>query len=115
MDKNALFPRRQPARISRRCMAVARGCYLVLASPVSSAAPITGPAPSRDYAAAEVAMHPSEANDTHELYLMCPDVHAFIDEVEAKGAVCSESREERWGSITNLTLPGRSPRKPQQT
>jgi hypothetical protein len=55
---------------------------------------------------AEVAVHPSEENDVHELYLMCDDVHAFIGEMQAKGVACSEVHQERWGSITRVTLPG---------
>jgi hypothetical protein len=55
---------------------------------------------------AEVAVHPSDENGAHELYLMCDDVHAFIAEMTAKNVGCSAVREERWGSITKVTLPG---------
>jgi hypothetical protein len=55
---------------------------------------------------AEVAVHPSENNGKHELYLMCDDVNALITEMKAKNVACSDVHEERWGSITNLTLPG---------
>ena len=55
---------------------------------------------------AEVAVHPSGDNDVHELYLMCGDVHALVAEMTAKGIACSAIHEERWGSITRLTLPG---------
>src|SRR5258705_4741861 len=55
---------------------------------------------------AEVAVHPSDENDVHELYLMCDDVHATMAEMKAKNVACSPVREERWGSITSLTLPG---------
>ncbi len=55
---------------------------------------------------AEVAVHPSDQNNVHKLYLMCDDVHALIAEMTAKGVACTEVHEERWGSITNLTLPG---------
>ena len=55
---------------------------------------------------AEVAVHPSDTNGKHELYLMCDDVHALIEEMKAKNVACSEVHEERWGSITNVTLPG---------
>ena len=40
---------------------------------------------------AEVAMHPSDENDVHELYLMCDDVHALIAEMKAKNVACSPS------------------------
>lgn len=55
---------------------------------------------------AEVAVHPSETGGKHELYLMCDDVNALIAEMKAKGVACSAVNEERWGSITNVTLPG---------
>jgi hypothetical protein len=55
---------------------------------------------------AEVATHPSDANDTHELYLMCDDVHSFIGTMRAKNVECSAVDEQRWGSITRVTLPG---------
>jgi hypothetical protein len=55
---------------------------------------------------AEVAVHPAEKNDRHELYLMCDDVQAFVREMAAQGVACSAVHEERWGSITQLTLPG---------
>jgi hypothetical protein len=55
---------------------------------------------------AEVAVHPSDENGRHELYLMCDDVHAFIREMSAQKVDCSPVHEERWGSLTHLTLPG---------
>ena len=55
---------------------------------------------------AEVAVHPSEENDVHELFLMCDDVQALIAELRKKNVECSEVDEQRWGSITRLTLPG---------
>jgi hypothetical protein len=54
----------------------------------------------------EVAVHPSDANDVHELYLMCDDVHALIQTMKAKHVECSPVDEQRWGSITRVTLPG---------
>ena len=55
---------------------------------------------------AEVAVHPAEANGRHELYLMCDDLRAEIQALEGKGVRCGEVREERWGSVTSLPLPG---------
>ena len=55
---------------------------------------------------AEVAVHPSDENDVHELFLMCDDVHALIGEMKQKNVECSPVDEQRWGSITRLTLPG---------
>lgn len=53
----------------------------------------------------EAAFHPGK-NGTHEFYLMCDDVKAFIGEMKEKGIVCSDINEQRWGSITMVTLPG---------
>jgi len=55
---------------------------------------------------AEVAVHPAESNDTHELYLMCDDVHELVRSMQEKGVACSPVDEQRWGSITKITLPG---------
>ena len=55
---------------------------------------------------AEVAVHPDNQNDRHEFYLMCDDLKAEIAALAAKGVVCSEVHEERWGSITKVPLPG---------
>lgn len=55
---------------------------------------------------AEAAFHPDEVNDRHELYFMCDDLKAELAALRAKGAECSQVKEERWGSITTIGLPG---------
>ncbi len=55
---------------------------------------------------AEVAVHPSDENDVHKLYLMCDDIHAFIAEMKVKNVSCSAIDEQQWGSVTYVTLPG---------
>jgi catechol 2,3-dioxygenase-like lactoylglutathione lyase family enzyme len=55
---------------------------------------------------AEAAFHPAEQNDTHELYLMCDDLAAEIKRLRKSGIACSPVHEERWGSLTHITLPG---------
>jgi catechol 2,3-dioxygenase-like lactoylglutathione lyase family enzyme len=57
---------------------------------------------------AEVAVHPAEENDQHELYFMCDDLKAEILALRKKGVHCSEVQEARWGSITKIRLPGGS-------
>ncbi len=54
----------------------------------------------------EVAVHPSEKNDIYELYLMCDDIEAFVQEMDARGIRCGEVRNAGWGLLTQLTLPG---------
>jgi hypothetical protein len=55
---------------------------------------------------AEVAVHPSDVNDAHELFLMCIDVQAVLETMKAKSIRCSPVDEQRWGSITHVTPPG---------
>src|ERR1700729_539908 len=55
---------------------------------------------------AEAAVHPSEENGKHELYLMCDDLAAEIASLTGKGIQCSGIHDERWGSITQIRLPG---------
>src|SRR4029079_19055625 len=54
----------------------------------------------------EVAVHPGEANDVHELYLMTDDVDAFVKEMEARDVECAPITAQGWGRLTQLTLPG---------
>ena len=55
---------------------------------------------------AEVAVHPSEQNDVHELYLMCDDVMAFVAEMDKHSIICDPVTDEGWGLLTQLRLPG---------
>jgi hypothetical protein len=55
---------------------------------------------------AEVAVHPSEKNDVHEFYLMCDDLDAFIAEMEKHQIACEPVQDQRYGLLTQLTLPG---------
>jgi len=55
---------------------------------------------------AEVAVHPSEKNDIHELYLICDDVKALIAEMKEHSIVCGPVHDEGWGLLIQLRLPG---------
>ena len=55
---------------------------------------------------AEVAVHPADENERHELYFMCDDLKAEIAALGEKGVRCSEVQEARWGSIAKIRLPG---------
>jgi catechol 2,3-dioxygenase-like lactoylglutathione lyase family enzyme len=55
---------------------------------------------------AELAVHPAEDSDRHELYFMCQDVKAEIAALAAKGVQSTDVQEARWGSITKIRLPG---------
>ena len=54
----------------------------------------------------EAAVHPADANDAHELYLMTDDLAAEVASLTAKGVACSEPEQLGWGRRTALTLPG---------
>ena len=54
----------------------------------------------------EVAVHPSVENDTHELFLMCDDVQAFVAEMSSKGVACTPIQTPPWGALTQVVLPG---------
>lgn len=55
---------------------------------------------------AEVAVHPADGAEKHELYLMCDDVEAFVAEMKSKKIKCTTPSEQGWGTLTSLTLPG---------
>jgi len=57
---------------------------------------------------AELATHPTEegVKPHHELYLMCDDLKATMNELKSKGVQCAAITEARWGSITSIHLPG---------
>ncbi|WP_455362511.1 VOC family protein [Streptomyces sp. SYSU K21746] len=56
---------------------------------------------------AEVAMHPAEARQRHEFFLMCDDVNATVAELTAKGVRFTQPvSDEGWGLMTVLKLPG---------
>jgi PhnB protein len=54
----------------------------------------------------EVAVHPSEKNDIHALYLMCDDIDAFIKDMLAHNVACGAVQDRGWGRLAQLTLPG---------
>jgi hypothetical protein len=56
---------------------------------------------------AELAAHPAEGEGYSELYLMCDDIGTTMDELKVKGVeFAGPVREERWGKITAIRLPG---------
>ena len=54
----------------------------------------------------EVAVHPSNQNDLHELYLMCDDVEAFVAAMKRRHVDCAPVQNQGWGLLTRVTLPG---------
>jgi predicted enzyme related to lactoylglutathione lyase len=55
---------------------------------------------------AELAAHPEDGDGRHELYLMCDDVQATVDQLKAKGVEFTrEITDEGFGLMTALRLP----------
>ena len=54
----------------------------------------------------EVAVHPSDKNNLHELYFMCDDINAFVAEMKTRGITCDAVQDQGWGLLTQVTLPG---------
>ena len=57
--------------------------------------------------AAELGVHPSDGETTHELSLMCEDITATVAELRAKGIEIRGEPEDRgYGIVTKIVLPG---------
>lgn len=56
--------------------------------------------------AAELAIHPAENNNIHELYLLCDDVDKVRHDLSALSIACSEVQSMPWGRLIRITLPG---------
>ncbi|HET9665144.1 MAG TPA: hypothetical protein VFP09_00205 [Desertimonas sp.] len=54
----------------------------------------------------EIAVHPVEGPESHELYLMCDDITATVEDLAAKGVACGAVSDEGWGLLTSIRLPG---------
>ena len=54
----------------------------------------------------EVAVHPADGAPSHELYLMCDDIDATVEQLAAKGVRCASVRDQGWGRLTSIRLPG---------
>ena len=60
---------------------------------------------------AELGVHPvmedSASSGHHEVYLMCDDIRATVDELRAKGVeFTSDVSDQGFGLVTTLALPG---------
>lgn len=54
----------------------------------------------------EIAVHPTTGETFHELYFMCDDINAFVEEMKSYQTACSAIQNQGWGLLTELTLPG---------
>jgi predicted enzyme related to lactoylglutathione lyase len=56
---------------------------------------------------AELAAHPTDRDTQFELYLMCTDINATVEELKGKGVELSRPiSDEGWGLLTSIKLPG---------
>jgi predicted enzyme related to lactoylglutathione lyase len=54
----------------------------------------------------ELAVHPGDGAGHHEIYLMCDDLQATLDDLRGKGVkVSSEITNAGWGRLASITLP----------
>jgi predicted enzyme related to lactoylglutathione lyase len=56
---------------------------------------------------AEIAAHPSEEGQRHELYLMCDNIETTVEELKGKGVEFTRPvSDEGWGLLTTFAIPG---------
>jgi predicted enzyme related to lactoylglutathione lyase len=54
---------------------------------------------------AELAVHPADGS-SHQIYLMCDDIHATLGELAAKGVEqAQEVSDQGWGLLAAIRLP----------
>ena len=58
---------------------------------------------------AEIAVHPTDGEQKHELYLMCEDIASTLQELAAKGVEPTRPiSDEGWGLLASVSLPSGS-------
>ncbi|HWM31838.1 MAG TPA: extradiol dioxygenase [Methyloceanibacter sp.] len=55
---------------------------------------------------AEMSVHEADKDGEHEVFFLCEDVKAFIAEMRKRSIACSAVKDQGWGLLTQLTLPG---------
>ena len=54
----------------------------------------------------ELAVHPGDKNGVHELFLLVDDIDAFVARMKRRRVRCTTVREQSWGRLTKVSLPG---------
>lgn len=54
----------------------------------------------------ELAVHETEGDPEHELWLTCDDIAASVQQLENKGIKTSPVTDRGWGLVSTLELPG---------
>ena len=55
---------------------------------------------------AELAVHPSDESDMHELFLMTDDLDLEMRVLNKAGVSCEAASQQSWGRSTRIALPG---------
>jgi catechol 2,3-dioxygenase-like lactoylglutathione lyase family enzyme len=59
---------------------------------------------------AELAVHPTDGEPSHELYLMTSDLEATLAELREKGVtIARPPSDEGWGVLASVDVPGFGP------
>jgi hypothetical protein len=89
---------------SRHGEAVRRFFAEVLQQPSVDASMGGDPWPIYAMPPAELAVHPTDGDAHHELYLLCDDIQATIADLATKGITCGEVTDRGWGLVTTVEL-----------
>jgi len=54
----------------------------------------------------ELAVHETDEDVEHELWLICDNVAATVEQLEKKGIKTTPLADRGWGMVTTLELPG---------
>ncbi len=55
----------------------------------------------------EIGLHPEDGDRSHEIHLLCDDIHATVARLQAKGVkLVQPVHEEVWGIATAIEVPG---------
>ena len=54
----------------------------------------------------EIAVHDTDNEPSHELYLMCDDVQKMAARLQERGIAVAPISDRGWGLVTSITLPG---------
>jgi hypothetical protein len=54
----------------------------------------------------ELAVHETEDDPEHELWLICDDIAVMVPQLEKKGIKTTPVADRGWGLVTTLELPG---------
>lgn len=52
----------------------------------------------------EIAVHPTDEEPEHELYLMCDDVRDTVEKLAQRGIAVTEIHQRPWGLSTSIEL-----------